>query len=88
MKTTQIVVNVYEPGDIIDISECKKHFSNKSEIDGASRALVIAVNELKNGLFTYVVVTNEGKRSRITPSDMKDEKFLGHVDLSLLFAED
>lgn len=84
MKTKMLEVNVYEVGDVIDISECTGTYGKQS-LNRAKRGLVIGITELKNGLNSYWVLTDEGNKVKIIPKQMCNEIYIGHVDLSKLF---
>ncbi len=88
MQTKQITINIYDVGDILDISELgAKYVSKRERLDTAKRALVIDVIELRNGQVAYQTGTDETKRVRLIPEELGKEKYIGHVDLSMLFDE-
>ncbi len=85
MKTKTIEVNVYEVGDVIDISQCEGT-SGKQALNRAKRGLVLEVTELKDGLNSYWVLTDEGNKVKIIPRQMRGENLIGNIDLSSLFS--
>lgn len=86
MKTKQVTINTYEIGDVIDVSTLRaKH--KKHTLDNGKRAVVIGVIELRSGDMSYDVVTDEGLKVRISPDELRGEKYIGKIDLDLLFKE-
>lgn len=87
MKSTQIVVNIYEIGDLLDVSNCSAKHA-KPALNEAERALVINVKNLKYSKYGYDVLTDKGMKVSITPDEIGDEKYIRHLDLSALFGAD
>lgn len=85
MKKITVEVNQYEVGDLLDISKLKA-VHQKERLNNATEAIVILCYELRAGGFSYEVLTNEGKKCRIKAEELGEEKYLGHIDLSELFA--
>ena len=89
MKTTTIDVNVYEPGDIIELhSENFNLVAKRRTLNGAKRAMVIGAKQRMDKLFTYKIVTDTGTTLTFTPTEQGTEQYIGHVDLGLLFQTD
>lgn len=86
MKTRTIEVNTYEVGDIIDIQELKARHM-KPALTTAKKALVICCRCLNGGLYSYNVLTNEMKKTSITPEELGGEKYIGNISLSELTDE-
>lgn len=89
MKKKEITLNVYEIGDVLEITNVLPK-TKKPCLTKATRCVVINVKELKQGGFSYTVLTNDGNKTKIKPGEMMGEKYLGSIDLSLLaiFEED
>ena len=88
MKTTTINVNVYEVGDVIELDRKNLRLVAKQRNYAESRrAMVVGVNQRVDKLFTYRLIADNGKLLTFVPSEQGEEKYVGHVDLNLLFAE-
>ena len=88
MITTTINVNVYEVGDVIELDRKNLRLVAKQRNYAESRrAMVISVNQRVDKLFTYRLIADNGKMLNLVPSEQGEEKYVGHVDLSALFAE-
>ena len=86
MKTTTISVNVYEIGDVIELNkECLRLVAKQRSYAECVRAVVVAVNQRMDKLFTYKMITDNGKMLTLTPSEQGGEKYVGHIDLTILF---
>lgn len=86
MKTTTININVYEVGDVISIDQASLKLVAKRESMGKStRAVIIAVNQRLDKLYSYKLVLDNGKSFTLTPGEQGSEKYVGHIDLGLLF---
>lgn len=86
MKTRTIEVNTYEVGDIIDI-QALKACHMKPALTTAKKALVLCCRCLRGGFFSYAVLTNEMKKTTITPEELGGEKYIGNISLSELTDE-
>lgn len=84
MTTKQISINVYDKGDVIDISGITASI-HKNALNNGKRAVVLSRKELKNGQYTYSVLTDNGEKVSITPEQMRGERYIGVMDMSLLF---
>ena len=86
MKQTTISVNVYEVGDVVEINRGAINLVAKQRSIGESRrAIVIDVMQRKDKLFTYKMVAANGKPFTLTPNEQGEEKYVGHIDMALLF---
>ena len=86
MKTTTISLNVYEVGDVIEISGADINLESKRRTIGQStRAVVVGVQHRIDKLFSYKVIADNGKLFTLKPSEQGNEKYIGHIDLSLLY---
>ena len=99
MKTKQIEMTVYETGDVLDISDTVFRFQDgrenalphsikaKARANSTGRMLVISCIETKDG-FLYKGFMNNGRAISLKHNEMGTEKYVGHIDLRMLFAED
>ena len=87
MKTTTISVNVYEVGDVIEINRADLRLVAKQRsLASTTRAIIMGISQRMDKLFTYKIVADNGKTLLFTPGEQGHEKYIGHIDLSLLFA--
>lgn len=88
MKETQKIINIYEVGDIIDISELSaEHIRNKTYKDyllSSQRCMVIGVRSLVGGTISYRLLTKNGQIGILRDYELVNEKYLGQADISLL----
>lgn len=88
MKTTTININVYEIGDVISIDQSSLKLVAKRESMGKSaRAMIIGVNQRLDKLISYKLVLENGKSFWLTPGEQGSEKYVGHIDMGLLFGK-
>lgn len=86
MKTTTININVYEVGDVIQLDRSDLSLEAKRRSYGAStRAVIVSVGQRMDKLYTYKAIADNGKMFSFTPSEQGKEKYVGHIDLGLLF---
>lgn len=86
MKTTTINLNVYEVGDVIELDRKNLRLVSKQRSYAEShRAIVMGVNQRVDKLFTYKLIADNGKMFNLVPNEQGEEKYVGHVDLGLLF---
>ena len=84
MKSVQITVMQYEVGDVLDISAVNG-MHRKPSLNEGSRALVVSVICRNDGTASYKLLTNDAKAIVMKPEEMGEEKYLGAIDLSLLW---
>lgn len=85
MKQTTISVNVYEVGDILEVSAKDfKLIAKQRDLDSSKRVMVIGAKQRLDKMFTYKVVTDKGVTLQFTPSEQGNEEYVGHIDLSQL----
>lgn len=82
--TKEIKINVYEIGDIIDISRIGTS-NHKNTIRDAMRCVVVGVKQMKDGRYGYTVLTDNADKSYLRADELGEEKYVGHIDLSQLF---
>ena len=88
MKTTTINVNVYEPGDVIELNnEDFKLVAKRRTLEGSKRAMIVGVNRRMDKLYTYKIVTDTGTTLTFTPSEQGVERYVGHIDLGMLYQD-
>lgn len=81
MREVNISVNVYDVGDVLDVSAVKP-IHRKATLEVAEKVLIVSVIELKNNhRYHYRAVTNKGNITTITADEMRGEKYIGHIDL-------
>ena len=86
MKMTTIQVNVYEVGDVIEMTrESFNLDAKRRSFADSTRAVIVEVRQRQDKLFSYKVVASNGKTFTLTPSDQGKEQYVGHIDLGLLF---
>lgn len=86
MKTTTINVNVYEVGDVIEMARNDLRLEAKRRtFADSTRAVVVGVSQRMDKLFSYKIISSNGKMITLTPSEQGGEKYIGHIDLGLLF---
>ena len=86
MKTTTINLNVYEVGDVIELKrENLKLVAKQRCYAESGRAVIIGVNQRIDKLFTYKLLADNGKIVSLTPSEQGQEKYIGHIDLGMLY---
>lgn len=86
MKTTTISVNVYEIGDVIEMEQKNLRLEAKRRTYAESkRAVVIDVAQRIDKLFSYKMIASNGKSFTLTPEEQGNERYVGHIDLGLLF---
>lgn len=79
MKERTIVQNVYETGDILDITKVIIDLKNRRNISDAQKGIVIDVNELKSGVIKYKILCNTGDIVSFTSQEQGNEKYIGHI---------
>lgn len=85
MKQTTISVNVYEVGDILEVSAKDfKLIAKQRDLGSSKRVMVIGAKQRLDKMFTYKVVTDKGVTLQFTPSEQGNEEYVGHIDLSQL----
>lgn len=85
MKQTMISVNVYEVGDILEVSAKDfKLMAKQRDLGGSKRVMVIGAKQRLDKMFTYKVVTEKGATLQFTPNEQGNEEYVGHIDLGLL----
>lgn len=82
MQKIQKTINVYDAGDVLDISKC--YIAKCGKKITATKAIVLRSRELQGGCFSYSVITNETKMVVLRPAELGCERYIGHIDLSLL----
>lgn len=88
MKSETVTINRYEVGDVILITpECFRLLSKRSSIGRAERCVVYNVTQRTDRLFTYKVFAQNGKTFSLTPAEQGNEKYIGHIDMSLMFED-
>lgn len=86
MKSTTININVYEVGDVIELKrENLRLVAKQRSYAESSKAMVVDVNQRTDKMFTYRLIAENGKMLNLTPAEQGNEKFVGHIDLGLLF---
>lgn len=93
MEKVMVEKYVYNVGDMLDISKCTSGIkmswetSTKANHFKASnkRAMVIkaTINVQKDDVYTLLL--NTGEKIRLTGNELNEAKYLGSVDLSVLF---
>jgi small nuclear ribonucleoprotein (snRNP)-like protein len=79
MKERTIVQNVYETGDILDVTKVIIDLKNRKNISGAQKGIVLAVNELKSGVIKYKILCNTGDIVSLSSQEQGNEKYIGHI---------
>lgn len=79
MKERTIIQNVYEIGDILDITKVIIDLKNRRNISDAQKGIVTAVNELKSGVIKYKILCNTGDIVSFTSQEQGNEKYIGHI---------
>lgn len=86
MKEVTITVNRYETGDVLDVSAVDWHtLSKKKSMSGAKKAMVTVVRPLATGEVAYKAITDTYKTELITPREQSAVKYIGCMDISLMF---
>lgn len=88
MKQTMVSVNVYEAGDVLEVST--KDFrlvSKQRDLGGSKRVMVVSAKQRLDKMFTYKVLTEKGAMLQFTPSEQGNEEYVGHIDLGMLMGE-
>lgn len=86
MKTTTININTYEVGDVIEMAQKDLRLEAKRRtFADSTRAIVVDVNQRMDKLFTYKLIASNGRAISLTPAEQGGEKYVGHIDLGLLF---
>lgn len=81
-------IRQYEVGDVLDLSDVHPKFRAKKCLNSAVRAMVFQVNMLANGMITYKVITDNGYTTSFTHDEQGKERYIGHIDMSILFPPD
>lgn len=88
MQEVDQTIEVYEIGDLLDISKCKPKGRTRGFFRDATRALILSAKENPTGSITYRVLVNKGTDGltgyRISDTNMTDVKFVEHWDISNL----
>ena len=87
MKTIKIEITqeVFEVGDVLDLRDVLVG-THKETLKKAKRGVVIRARELVRGAYSYFVATDIGTSTIMTAEQSKNAKYIGHVDLDVLFA--
>ena len=80
MKEVNIAVNVYEVGDVLDVSAVSP-IHRKATLEKAEKVLIVSVVEQKGHRYSYRALTDKGNITTITNDEMRGEKYIGHIDL-------
>ncbi|MCD8207668.1 MAG: hypothetical protein LUD72_07010 [Bacteroidales bacterium] len=99
MITKQIKVKLFEPGDVLDITDVKSRLSTKWAVTVAEIAIVLRTRLLGSGEVTYDVLLISRDEERLQtytkqpfrlavllPDEHKDAKYLGAIEISLIEA--
>ena len=81
-------IRQYEVGDVLDISMVHPKLTAKRRLNYADRGMVFQVNMLMNGAITYKVITDNGYVTSFTHDEQGEERYIGHIDMSMLFPQD
>jgi len=88
MKSTTININVYEVGDVIELKrENLKLVAKQRSYAESTRAIIVGVSQRMDRLYTYKMLAENGKVISLTPGEQGNEKYIGHVDLSMLYGD-
>jgi hypothetical protein len=79
MKERTITQNVYETGDILDITKVIIDVKSRRNISEAQKGVVIAVTELKSGVIKYKILCNTSEVVSFTSQEQGNEKYIGHI---------
>lgn len=80
MKQINITANVYEVGDVLDVSSVKP-IHKKATLEKAEKVMIVSVIEQKGNRYSYRAISDKGNLTTITNDEMRGEKYIGHVDL-------
>lgn len=80
MKQINITANVYEVGDVLDVSSVKP-IRKKATLEKAEKVMIVSVIEQKGNRYSYRAISDKGNLTTITNDEMRGEKYIGHVDL-------
>lgn len=86
MKETTINLSIYEVGDVIQMNADDLSLEAKRRCyAGSRRAIVVGAEQRMDKLYTYKIIADNGKMITFTPREQGNERYIGHIDLSLLF---
>ena len=81
-------IEIYEIGDLLDISKCNPKGKTRGFFRSATRALVMSAKENPTGSITYRVLVNNGTDGltgyRISDVNMAGVKYVDHWDMKEL----
>lgn len=86
MKSEQVAMNVYEVGDIIQMTaDDFKLIAKQRSWGNSKRAVIMSAEQRIDKFYSYKAITDNGKVLALTPADLGNEVYVGHADLSMLF---
>ena len=80
MKQINITANVYEVGDVLDVSAVSP-IHRKATLEKAEKVMIVSVIEQKGNRYSYRAISDKGNLTTITNDEMRGEKYICHVDL-------
>jgi len=88
VKTVTVTINQYEVGDVLDVTGVKWHTNaKKRSMSDAKKALVLAIQKLATGECTYKAFADNCKTVLIIPGEQGAVKYIGHMDISMMFED-
>lgn len=89
MKQETVTISVYEPGDILDISQCNVRLLSKIQVlQDSQRCMVVRAKQRADGQYTYNIITDKAYSMLLKPEEYENAVYINHVDISELFCAD